>query len=212
MLSDRRLQATGLQVGRVLDLHQHLFLLSVIVFKLLGWWVGGERRLQTGEARCLDWVIRYRGDPAASPAMSAVTPKADQVPHRSEPTLSANRRHPPIPDHPSGDHSMALTCRWRSRPQHHERTSWASDTTRDSPGRRRVSSYCYPGPASFLQKVGRASLERRLAAVLIADFVGYRRLTQADEEGTRARFHADLRDIFEPKIADASWAHRQDHG
>ena len=34
-------------------------------------------------------VIRYRGDPAASPAMSAVTPKADQVPHRSEPTLSA---------------------------------------------------------------------------------------------------------------------------
>ncbi len=34
-------------------------------------------------------VIRYGGDPAASPAMSAVTAKADQVPHRSEPTLSA---------------------------------------------------------------------------------------------------------------------------
>ena len=29
-------------------------------------------------------VIRYRGDPAASPAMSAVTPKADQVPHAAK--------------------------------------------------------------------------------------------------------------------------------
>ena len=34
-------------------------------------------------------VIRYRGDPTASPAMSAVTPIADQIPHRSETTLSA---------------------------------------------------------------------------------------------------------------------------
>jgi adenylate cyclase len=29
-------------------------------------------------------------------------------------------------------------------------------------------------------------MERRLAAVLIADVVGYGRLSQADEEGTRA--------------------------
>src|SRR6478609_31481 len=47
-------------------------------------------------------------------------------------------------------------------------------------------------------------MERRLAAVLIADVVGYSRLSQADEEGTRTRFKADLRDIFEPTIA----AHR----
>ncbi len=45
-------------------------------------------------------------------------------------------------------------------------------------------------------------MERRLAAVLIADVAGYGRLSQADEEGTRARFGADLHEIFEPKIAE----------
>ena len=40
-------------------------------------------------SRCPSWVIRNRGDPAASPAMSAMTPIADQIPHRSETTLSA---------------------------------------------------------------------------------------------------------------------------
>ena len=44
-------------------------------------------------------------------------------------------------------------------------------------------------------------MERRLAAVLIADVVGYSRLSQADEEGTRVRFQADLHEIFEPTIA-----------
>jgi len=44
-------------------------------------------------------------------------------------------------------------------------------------------------------------MERRLAAVLIADVVGYSRLSQADEEGTRTRFQADLREIFGPRIA-----------
>jgi adenylate cyclase len=44
-------------------------------------------------------------------------------------------------------------------------------------------------------------MERRLAAVLIADVVGYVRLSQTDEEGTRARFQADLHEIFEPAIA-----------
>jgi TolB-like protein/class 3 adenylate cyclase len=44
-------------------------------------------------------------------------------------------------------------------------------------------------------------MERRLAAVMIADVAGYGRLSQADEEGTRARFQADLHDVFEPQIA-----------
>ncbi len=44
-------------------------------------------------------------------------------------------------------------------------------------------------------------MERRLAAVMIADVAGYGRLSQADEEGTRARFQADLGEVFEPKIA-----------
>ena len=44
-------------------------------------------------------------------------------------------------------------------------------------------------------------MERRLAAVLIADVAGYGRLSQIDEEGTRARFQTELRDVFEPSIA-----------
>ncbi|TBC73617.1 adenylate/guanylate cyclase domain-containing protein [Rhizobium beringeri] len=43
-------------------------------------------------------------------------------------------------------------------------------------------------------------MERRLAAILIADVVGYSRLSQIDEEGTRVRFQADLNDVFEPAI------------
>jgi adenylate cyclase len=45
-------------------------------------------------------------------------------------------------------------------------------------------------------------MERHLAAVLIADVVGYSRLSQTDEEGTRARFQTDLKEIFEPTIAE----------
>ena len=44
-------------------------------------------------------------------------------------------------------------------------------------------------------------MDRRLAAVLIADVVGYVRLSQADEEGTRTRFRTDLGEVFEPAIA-----------
>jgi adenylate cyclase len=45
-------------------------------------------------------------------------------------------------------------------------------------------------------------MDRRLAAILIADVAGYGRLSQVDEEGTRARFQADLHEVFEPKIAE----------
>jgi adenylate cyclase len=44
-------------------------------------------------------------------------------------------------------------------------------------------------------------LERRLAAVLFADVVGYGQHSQRDEEGTRACFQADLHGLFEPSIA-----------
>src|SRR5262245_63525799 len=47
-------------------------------------------------------------------------------------------------------------------------------------------------------------MERRLAAVLIADVVGYGRLSQIDEEGTRQRFQVLLENVFEPKIAEHS--------
>jgi len=47
-------------------------------------------------------------------------------------------------------------------------------------------------------------MERHLAAILIADVVGYSRLSQIDEEGTRFRFQQDMKDIFEPQIAEHS--------
>jgi adenylate cyclase len=43
-------------------------------------------------------------------------------------------------------------------------------------------------------------LERRLAAILAADVVGYARLTSADEEGTHLRLLAYRREVIEPKI------------
>jgi class 3 adenylate cyclase len=44
-------------------------------------------------------------------------------------------------------------------------------------------------------------MERRLAAVLIADVVRHSRLSPGEEEGTRARFLADFREVFGPRIA-----------
>lgn len=44
-------------------------------------------------------------------------------------------------------------------------------------------------------------MERRLAAVLIADVAGYSRLSQIDEEATRLSFQADLNEVIAPRIA-----------
>lgn len=44
--------------------------------------------------------------------------------------------------------------------------------------------------------------ERRLAAILIADAVGYTRLTRADETGTRTRLRSFLDELFTPMIAE----------
>ncbi len=44
-------------------------------------------------------------------------------------------------------------------------------------------------------------VQRRLAAILAADVVGYSRLMGADEAGTRDRFNAHLNELIEPAIA-----------
>ncbi len=44
-------------------------------------------------------------------------------------------------------------------------------------------------------------MERRLAAIMAADVVGYSRLIRADEEGTLAAFQALRSDLIDPKIA-----------
>ena len=43
-------------------------------------------------------------------------------------------------------------------------------------------------------------VHRRLAAILIADVVGYSRLTEADEEGTRARIRSLHAELIDPRI------------
>ena len=45
-------------------------------------------------------------------------------------------------------------------------------------------------------------MERRLAAILAADIVGYSRLMRADEEGTLARLKALRAELFDPTVAE----------
>ena len=45
-------------------------------------------------------------------------------------------------------------------------------------------------------------MERRLAAILAADAVGYPRLIRADEEGTITALKALRADLIDPKIAE----------
>ena len=46
--------------------------------------------------------------------------------------------------------------------------------------------------------------ERRLAAILVADVVGYSRLVSADESGTLARLQSLRTEIIDPNIAKHS--------
>jgi adenylate cyclase len=45
-------------------------------------------------------------------------------------------------------------------------------------------------------------VQRRLAAILAADVVGFTALMSQDEEGTLARIRSLCREIFEPKLRD----------
>ncbi len=45
-------------------------------------------------------------------------------------------------------------------------------------------------------------MERRLAAILAADVVGYTRLMGADEAGTLERLKSLRRELVQPKIAE----------
>ncbi len=44
-------------------------------------------------------------------------------------------------------------------------------------------------------------VQRRLAAILVADVVGYSRLIEQDEEGTRARLRSLHAEVIDPRIA-----------
>jgi adenylate cyclase len=45
-------------------------------------------------------------------------------------------------------------------------------------------------------------MQRKLAAILAADVVGYSRLMEQDEAGTLAAFKARCKDVLEPLVAN----------
>jgi adenylate cyclase len=51
-----------------------------------------------------------------------------------------------------------------------------------------------------MQYMAEERVERRLAAILVADVVGYSRLIEQDEEGTRARLRSLLTEVIDPQI------------
>jgi class 3 adenylate cyclase len=51
---------------------------------------------------------------------------------------------------------------------------------------------------------GQPKVERKFAAILAADVVGYSRLMGVDEEGTLARLKSYRRELIDPKIAGVS--------
>jgi class 3 adenylate cyclase len=50
--------------------------------------------------------------------------------------------------------------------------------------------------------VEREPVNRRMAAILAADIVGYSRLMRADEEGTLVRLKAHRRELVDPKVVE----------
>ena len=52
-----------------------------------------------------------------------------------------------------------------------------------------------------MERADEAQVERRLAAILAADVVGYSRLMSADEEGTFERLRAHRRELLDEKVA-----------
>ena len=53
-----------------------------------------------------------------------------------------------------------------------------------------------------MQAGSRDRVDRRLAAILAADVVGYSRLMGQDEVGTLARLRAHRRELTDPKIGE----------
>jgi adenylate cyclase len=49
---------------------------------------------------------------------------------------------------------------------------------------------------------GQPKVERKLAAIVVADVVGYSRLMGSNEAGTLARIKALRRELLDPKIAE----------
>jgi TolB-like protein/class 3 adenylate cyclase len=78
-----------------------------------------------------------------------------------------------------------------SRPMHQNRSSEHS-----------LGNIDFPVQHRYLLNGGRDGVERKLAAILAADVVGYSRLMEADEAGTLAALNAHRKKLIEPTIAE----------
>ena len=58
------------------------------------------------------------------------------------------------------------------------------------------------GPGAWEETLSGERVERRLAAILAADVVGYSRLMGRDEAGTLARLQGHRRELIDPNIAE----------
>ena len=71
--------------------------------------------------------------------------------------------------------------------------------------RRRIAATKWPGRelvTDVSQVAATARAERRLAAILVADIVGYSRLVEQDEAGTLGAIRALRREVIDPLLAE----------
>jgi hypothetical protein len=75
-----------------------------------------------------------------------------------------------------------------------------------------VASFDRSLPFALIQRkfMSQERLQRRLAAILFADVVGYSRLTGQDEVGTWRRLQSVLREAVRPHLKAHGWADHQD--
>ncbi len=64
-----------------------------------------------------------------------------------------------------------------------------------------ASAHRFLGRSPLSSPARRIVMERRLAAIMAADVVGYARLIRADEEGTNTALKALRAELIDPKIA-----------
>ncbi len=55
-------------------------------------------------------------------------------------------------------------------------------------------------------------MDRKLAAILAADFVGYSALMEHNEQATFERIKAGRKELFEPEVARPQWPYLQADG
>src|SRR5580693_1851472 len=96
------------------------------------------------------------------------------------------------------------SCPVLGSPNHRFWTEPARCTVDQVPPREQSKTYAAHSCVGRLPEgpLSEERVERRLAAILAADVVGYSRLMGADEEGTLERLKAHRRELIDPKITE----------